>query len=212
MGVLAITAMLVPLASARQSSLSVGTVRTPHYTEEGSAACLRCHSGDKMHAMAASPHGKLNNPESPVSSHGCESCHGPGSFHVSRAHGGKGFPAMTTFGRGGDVAGREQQLGACLVCHAEGSGDTDLIIWRGSVHDRNNFNCSSCHLVHVKFDPIKEKKHQDKICFKCHRKQKSAHPEFENKSIDLTVLSCSTCHDVHNTMKVIKTQELKRDA
>ncbi len=111
---------------------------------------------------------------------------------------------MITFGRGSDVASREQQLEACLACHEEASGEVDAIIWWGTIHDRSNFNCSSCHLIHTEFDPIKEKEQQDKTCFRCHRKQKTVHPKFEDKSIDFDALSCWTCHDVHNTLKTEK--------
>jgi len=209
--ILVVTAFLCPLAWAEKTSWSIGKIRVPSYTLEGSVECLRCHSGDAMHAMKASPHGQLNSPESSVATEGCELCHGPGSFHVSRAHGGKGFPPMTTFGRGSNLASREEQIGICLSCHENGSGNTDSIIWWGSVHDRRNINCSRCHLIHAEFDPIRDKKQQDKVCFKCHRKQKTRHPEFENKNVDLTTHTCSTCHDVHNQMKVIENQESNQE-
>jgi len=206
---LVVLAFLYTLSWAEKEGWSVGKVHAPNYTTEGSEACLRCHSGEAMHAMAVSVHSVLNSPESPVPSYGCESCHGPGSFHVSRAHGGKGFPAVATFGRGSGVAGREEQIETCLACHENGSGGSDPILWWGSVHDRRNINCSKCHLIHTESDPIKEKEQQDKVCFKCHKKQKRIHPEFENKDIDFAAYTCSTCHDVHNKMKVIKTQESK---
>ena len=205
--VLVAATLLCSMAWAEKTSWPIGKIRIPSYTLEGSTECLLCHSGDAMHAMAASPHGKLNSTEPPVPSQGCESCHGPGSFHVSRAHGGKGFPPMTTFGSGSDAASREEQIGICLSCHEDGSGGTSPILWWGSVHDRRNINCSKCHLVHTEFDPIKEKEQQDKVCFKCHRKQKTHHPEFENKDIDFAAHTCSTCHDVHNRMKLIEKQE-----
>jgi hypothetical protein len=195
---LAVAAILCPMALIQQAEGAFGTDRTPKYTGEGNAACLRCHSGEKMHAIAASPHGKRENSDLQLLSPDCESCHGPGSFHVSRAHGGRGFPPMITFGRAGGVSSREEQLGACLSCHEKGD---DPITWWGSVHDRGNFTCSSCHMMHVEFDPIREKEHQDNTCFKCHRKQKTGHPKFEDKSIDFDTLTCWTCHDVHNTLK-----------
>ena len=208
---LVVVAFLYTFAWADKTAWPIGKVHTPNYTLEGSAACLLCHSGDAMHAMSVSPHSELSSPESPVFSRGCESCHGPGSFHVSRAHGGKGFPPMATFGRGSDVSSREEQIATCLSCHENGLGGSDLILWRGSVHDRRNINCSTCHLIHAEFDPIKEKEQQDKVCFKCHKKQKTRHPEFRDKSIDITAYTCSTCHDVHNRMKVIETRESNQE-
>jgi len=199
MRTLVIFAGLVLMCSsvqAWQALISVGSVRTPQYTEGGMEVCLRCHSGEKMHAIVRGAHG-----DGP----GCESCHGPGSFHVSRAHGGRGFPQMITFGRGGEVSSREVQLTTCLACHSSAQGERSPLIWWGSVHDRKNINCATCHRVHLEVDPIKEKSQQDKTCFRCHRKQKTEHPRFEDKSVDFDTLTCWTCHDVHNTMKTVET-------
>ena len=70
--------------------------RTAIYTELGVDDCLRCHSGEKMRAVLASPHLDSANPGAPAAGHGCEACHGPGSIHISRAHGGQGFPPLIT--------------------------------------------------------------------------------------------------------------------
>ena len=191
--------MLCSTALAQTVLLSVGAVRSPHYTDGGNEVCLRCHSGEKMHAIVHGAHGDVP---------GCEACHGPGSFHVSRAHGGKGFPRMIHFGRGSQFSDREVQINACLDCHAGDGLQSDPITWWGSVHDRESINCSRCHQLHVEFDPIKNKSEQDKICFRCHRKQKTKHPRFEDKSVEFDTLTCWTCHDVHNTMKTAESPEI----
>jgi DmsE family decaheme c-type cytochrome len=184
-------------AYAGEADSSPSAKRTPSFAEEGAEACLRCHSGEKMRAIVSSPHGDNENQGSPFAEHGCESCHGPGSIHVSRAHGGRGFPPLTTFGRGEDVSPREEQIHACLVCHAEENTGTRRIGFVGSVHDKQRINCSTCHKLHVETNPITDKDQQAKTCYRCHRKQKKEHPRFEGKSIDYDALSCSTCHDVH---------------
>jgi DmsE family decaheme c-type cytochrome len=171
--------------------------RVPSFTEDGTEACLRCHSGEKMRAIASSSHGNSENPGSPFAGNGCESCHGPGSIHVSRAHGGRGFPPLTTFGRGKDTSPREEQIHACLTCHADTNTGTKRIGFIGSVHDKRTINCSTCHQVHVETDPLTDQDQQAATCYRCHRKQKEEHPRFEGKSIDFNALSCSTCHDVH---------------
>lgn len=195
---LLMTFMILTVVSAMDEATASETFkRTPIYTEDGATGCLRCHSGEKMRAVAISPHGNMEVSELPVANHECESCHGPGSIHVSRAHGGRGFPPLTTFGRGSKVSPREEQLDACLSCHESGIAGLDPIPSGGSAHDRKTINCSTCHQVHVETDPISDREHQKKTCFRCHRKQKEEHPRFEDKSIDFDALSCSTCHDVH---------------
>jgi DmsE family decaheme c-type cytochrome len=190
-------ALLSSVGFAQQDESKSPAKRTAQFTEEGSEACMVCHSGEKMHAIAASPHANPEHPSTPLSNQGCEACHGPGSIHVSRAHGGQGFPKMITFGRGSEVSAREEQIDACLSCHSEELGSTQAIEFWGGVHDRKNINCSRCHLMHAETDPISEKEFQDAVCYKCHRKMKTEHPRFEDKSIDFDALSCWTCHDVH---------------
>lgn len=175
--------------------------RTPIYSQEGTASCLRCHSGEKMRAMAASPHFDTQINGTPATQQGCESCHGRGSIHISRAHGGKGFPPLTRFGRGESRSPRGEQLQACLSCHADESMEEQQIVFLGSAHDRSNINCSTCHAMHAESDQVSDKESQDKTCGRCHRGDIRRHPRFEEKSIDFEALSCATCHDVHAPAK-----------
>ena len=162
-----------------------------------------------MHAIAASAHGNSDSTSNPLASKGCEACHGPGSIHISRAHGGRGFPPLITFGRGSSYAPRDVQIHACLSCHVESVGGKNRIEFINSPHDRSNINCSTCHKAHLDSDPMNDREQQDKTCYRCHRKQKRVHPRFEEKSIDFDALSCGTCHDVHN---VISEKAIDTDA
>jgi len=190
-----------PDISFAQGSSRAAT-RTPSYTQDGSESCLRCHSGEKMRAIAASPHANPEIQGAPAQEFGCESCHGPGSIHISRAHGGKGFPPLTQFGRGKSASPREEQLSACLTCHGDDSMGEQQIGFIGSAHDRRTINCSTCHKVHAETDPISDQDTQTKTCSRCHKRQLAEHPRFEDKSIDFDALSCSTCHDVHVAAKL----------
>ena len=171
--------------------------RTPKYTAGGDQACLRCHSGDKMRAIADSVHGNTEKPHTPFDGHGCESCHGEGSIHVSRAHGGRGFPPLTEFGRGSDKAPRDLQLAACLDCHADPEYTPKPEVFLGSAHDRKSINCSTCHTAHARVDPMNERADQQATCFRCHRKMKEEHPQFRGRDVNFDRVSCSACHDVH---------------
>ena len=184
--------LIIPATQAQD------TKRKPMFTEEGTQSCLVCHSGEKINAIQAGVHGEKN----PLANHGCEDCHGPGSFHVSRAHGGAGFPAMTVFGAGSDTSPRDEQVHACLGCHAQAAGSREAIEFLGSVHDKPFINCSTCHSVHTDIDRISDQIEQAATCFGCHRKTEAEHPRFEDKSIDFDALKCSTCHDPHKLVSV----------
>lgn len=175
------------------------TKRKPSFSHDGAESCLRCHSGEKMRAVASSPHWNLNNPYSPASTHECESCHGKGSIHGSRAHGGRGFPALISFGRGAAYSPRQDQLDACQSCHAEEGKAGSVIEFAGHPHDRSNIYCSTCHEVHVDVDRIKDLDEQKRVCFRCHRKQRKEHPDVEGRRVDLDVQSCWSCHEAHST-------------
>jgi len=187
-------------AMAQETSEPAHGKRTPSYTTEGAAACLRCHSGNEMRAVQAGPHFNPENPGIPALQHGCESCHGPGSIHISRAHGGQGFPPLLAFGRGKDKAPRDAQINACMQCHGAEGAVRKTIGFFGSPHDRKSINCSTCHTVHAVEDPIRERGQQQATCYRCHRKAKTEHPQFEAASMDIRLLKCSDCHDVHRPL------------
>jgi DmsE family decaheme c-type cytochrome len=186
--------------SAQEPTASVPEKRTPSYSEEGAESCLRCHSGGEMRAVQSGPHFNLQSPGAPAAHHYCESCHGPGSIHVSRAHGGRGFPPLTRFGRGEGMSPRDEQLAACMQCHGVAGEVRKTIGFYGSPHDRRSINCSTCHTVHVGTDSIRDRAGQAASCFRCHRSMKSGHPQFDAESMNVQVLRCSDCHDVHRPL------------
>lgn len=175
---------------------SVRNLPEAKFTDRGPAACLSCHGGPQMTIIAETPHGDASNPHTPYGQQSCESCHGPGSFHVSRARGGVGFPPLNDFSHAGSPV--EGQFDTCLGCHAKTSGDRLGIGWVDSVHDVSGMNCSSCHEVHVAENALNDVAQQQKLCAGCHGLNNSKHEGFERNGIRLERLKCSTCHNPHD--------------
>jgi DmsE family decaheme c-type cytochrome len=195
---LLLLACVAPVAAiAQESDQTNPTHREQVYTRGGAEVCLRCHSGDRMRAVKSSAHGNMENMFTPLATQGCEACHGPGSIHVSRAHGGAGFPKMIDFGRGSKFSPRDTQIDACLACHHEEKGGRSVIEWHSSSHNRKNINCSTCHAIHVEVDPMEDADKQVATCNRCHRKDLQKHDHFEKSDIEFDSLSCGTCHNVH---------------
>lgn len=170
----------------------------PQYTAEGPARCLACHAAPRMRIMAETVHGNRDNPLTPYANHGCESCHGPGSLHASRARGGIGFPEMLAFDDDEDP-GRQTQ--ACLDCHAEDLGELDGMQWAGSVHDFGEISCVDCHSLHAVGNPLTTREAQIATCDGCHDEQIANHRTFEDVGIVFEQLNCSNCHDVHQMIR-----------
>jgi DmsE family decaheme c-type cytochrome len=188
-----IGAALMPQSIEAQGSRNNGGAEA-QFTAEGTERCLRCHAGERMTIMADTAHGNPDNPDAPYASHGCESCHGPGSLHVSRARGGRGFPALVTFAESDSV---QRQTEACIGCHANDMGDLEGMEWSGSVHDADDMTCVSCHEAHIVGNPLEVHERQLEACATCHKEEIASHSRFEDKGIVFDRLSCYDCHDVH---------------
>ena len=161
------------------------------YTAEGVERCISCHAGDQMTLMAKTVHGNKDIPQTPYAIQGCESCHGPGSFHVSRARGGVGFPLLMAFRQGEP---REQHIEACISCHGKELGKREGMTWTRNIHDGIGMTCVNCHQLHVASDPMKDQKLQKEKCSQCHSNQLDTHKKM---GIALDKMKCFGCHDIH---------------
>lgn len=165
------------------------------YTSEGTERCLQCHAGEQMKLMAKTIHGNQDNPLTPYANHGCESCHGPGSLHVSRARGGVGFPLLMAFRQGEP---KEQHIEACISCHGKELGKRQGMQWVGNIHDNIGMTCVSCHQLHTTNDPMKDQQTQREKCAQCHSRQLNSHKKM---GISLEKIACYGCHNVHNLQR-----------
>jgi len=187
-----------PVTAEAQTSRA-RTQADAQFTAGGTQRCLDCHGGESMEVMAETPHGNVDDPHTPFAKQGCESCHGPGSLHVSRAAGGAGFPVLLRFNDEGVVA---EQTAACIGCHANDMGDLLGMEWTGSEHDTNEITCINCHQLHSTESPLADRTTQRETCAGCHEEQIAAHPTFADKGIIFDKLSCFDCHDVHQLISV----------
>jgi DmsE family decaheme c-type cytochrome len=188
---------LLPVNSVGQAPR--GDNSDAQFTEDGTASCMRCHTGERMRSVAETVHGDTDNPFSPFSNQGCEACHGPGSLHVSRARGGIGFPAMLSFRDAGESP--EERAAACLGCHAEDMGELEGMAWQGSIHALGGNTCVNCHQVHTPGNPLVERDAQVELCSTCHSTQIADHRRFEDVGIVFDELKCYNCHDVHQMIR-----------
>ena len=73
-----------PSGSPAKPAPQTGSQPTPSAPQGGyvgTDTCVTCHT-DQEESLKGTPHGNAKNPRSPMSAHGCESCHGPGQAHV----------------------------------------------------------------------------------------------------------------------------------
>lgn len=164
----------------------------PELTEGGADTCLTCHNDPSMQVIFRTPHGQQADPESPMAQLQCEACHGPGGDHADRRQPRPGHAPVVNFGAGA-ASSVEAQNEVCMDCHQ----DDVTLAWTGSVHERNETSCASCHQVHAKVDPVSLQAEQSNICFDCHQQQRadslkpSAHPIRFNQMV------CGDCHSPH---------------
>jgi hypothetical protein len=153
-----------------------------------------------MTQIAESAHGNKSNPDTPYALHGCESCHGAGSLHSSKARGGVGFPPLIAFRQWEST---EEQNDACMSCHGKELGGEPGMEWAGSLHQLRGMTCAYCHQVHSVHDKMKDQETQKQSCSRCHSKKTEAHRKIQ-QLLDST--KCSECHDPHS-VKHLKRRE-----
>jgi DmsE family decaheme c-type cytochrome len=149
----------------------------------GSEQCEACHEG-YADGLAGTPHGRSGFDS--LSSHGCESCHGPGEKHLEDP---EAFQPRVT-----DLSPDEQNA-MCQSCH---DGQSQFF-WQGSEHQARGITCTTCHGVHSYESETSQLKTARAIdqCYTCHKDvraqtwKRSHHPIREGK------VSCSDCHNPH---------------
>lgn len=165
------------------------------YTEKGADSCLTCHSEDAVKAVFKTKHAVTADPRTPFAQRECESCHGPGGDHVKNPADGKDRVSMPRFAKGSS-ASVAQQNDTCLNCHQ----NSHLFGWEGSVHQREDVACVSCHTIHAEHDPVTVVAKQPVVCYQCHQKVRSDFEKFSAHPIRDGDMDCTSCHAPHDSL------------
>ncbi|MDZ7637693.1 MAG: GSU2203 family decaheme c-type cytochrome [Bryobacterales bacterium] len=214
-----------------QVAAAASTLPTGPATYVGSASCTGCHRRI-TEQFGFTVHARIKGFETVGDGEYCESCHGPGSQHVS-SRGKKAFIK----GFEGEAAIDNSR--SCVQCHREGKASE----WRGSIHMMGGLSCSDCHTIHqarptttitsnqfiggASRNPEKLMipgktaapprhasltKREPELCLDCHKDIRaeinfsSHHPIIEGR------MTCSSCHDVHGgQMSMLASNERSND-
>lgn len=143
----------------------------------GSGKCAECHEivttqfHDRTHSNLIASGANSRAPEQ-----GCESCHGPGSKHVTS---------------GGDDGTIVRNAGLCVTCHQ----DVQARFSMASHHPLNEgaVACTSCHAAHGSKQPTLTS--TNTLCTSCHQAVRGPHM-FEHVP---AAESCTNCHNPHGS-------------
>ena len=146
----------------------------------GSETCKACHPNITS-TFYRNPHFKGDDK-------GCESCHGPGSEHVT-ARGGKA--TIIAFSE----LSPAKILDACLRCHGETLSRANI---RKSTHTEEGVVCSNCHSIHKSPAPkFLLAKQQTELCYTCHTSVRAQFAMPFKHRVNEGAIECSDCHNPH---------------
>jgi DmsE family decaheme c-type cytochrome len=206
----------LPTAAEPEPPLAPGEAKpaepSPPPGYVGDETCLACHEAQhpgmtkKYQATVHAHVLNAKNARTPLATHGCEACHGPGEAHVN-AGGGKGVGGLVPFDSAvpADVARAND---ACLQCHKAG----ERTYWKGSVHHLADVACTTCHTVMENVSPssLLSAATEVQTCGGCHQTQysrvyRNAHMplrpgDFQVSTQVESKMSCSSCHQPHGSV------------
>jgi DmsE family decaheme c-type cytochrome len=171
--------------AAKQAAPAAAATQAGEYV--GQETCLTCHEDrdykGTLHAMTS-------NARTPASTHGCESCHGPGKAHVD------GGGDKTKIINPANLK-PQQSSEICATCHNRDSH----LLWSGSQHDQRNVGCVTCHSIHApKGERQLKAKSELELCATCHRNVVNKQNRNSHMPVREGKLECTSCHNVHGSV------------
>jgi predicted CXXCH cytochrome family protein len=179
-------AALLNSCSTEQISLTAAP-EIPGASFVGDRSCAECHTNISR-VFPASPHARIRLQDVRTAGQtGCESCHGPGSLHVS-----------TGGGRGKFIVNPGKNPAACFECHRPVEAEFHLPQHHPVLEQK--MNCVQCHDPHGG-DILKPAgglamARPNESCGQCHREQTRPFV-FEHPAIRE---GCTVCHSVHGSV------------
>lgn len=158
----------------------------------GSQVCQSCHE-DIFNSFQQSPHRQIETEKKyHAADHGCESCHGPGSNHISSVS-------------AADIRNPARLRPAetdriCLACHLNQPTHVGRI---ESSHARNQVSCIACHSIH-KYGPngLVARRHAavNALCADCHTDVWASFQRPYKHRLTEGAMDCVDCHNPHGSL------------
>lgn len=163
----------------------------------GTETCKGCHE-DSYNSFLKSVHGIKEDPRTPASKMGCESCHGPGAAHAN-AGGGKGVGGILPLNPM-SMTPAEKINKTCLDCHDRFPVRMSRALWKGSAHQSRGVSCTNCHGIHMGYKKGLAKSTQPEVCSECHKQIKAQIQKSSHHPIREGKINCSNCHNPHGAV------------
>lgn len=165
-----------------------------HAQYVGETVCSSCHELETSH-WNHTIHARIPNLVAPDNAQvkGCETCHGPGSEHLSDTAN-KSKIMIFTHQSGSTIS---QQNSMCLQCHK----GKERLAWPGSVHQMNDLSCSDCHNPMAQFSEkgLLRKDGINQTCYSCHQQQRAEFRKRSHMPLPEGKVTCTDCHNPHGS-------------
>ena len=160
----------------------------------GAEQCVTCHrqaGTNWAHTVHARAMLSGVDTQSSDAGSGCESCHGPGSLHITDPADAATILRFSAT----SVQPVAAQNARCLGCHRGGQ----RLHWHNSAHERQDVACSDCHnpMARLSDSGLLANVSINETCFNCHQQQRAEFHRRSHMPLPEGKIACSDCHNPH---------------